>query len=143
VIQLAKRSSTDFLFECDKADAGALTSGLTPYITSFGDLKVDKGTVDSTPFGATAATYLLGVITKYDPIPIGFFYDDAAEPAPNAVFDITKYTHAVTRSFSLTVGGARVYTGELWISAWNVNMNVGDYHKCTATVQFTGTIAVA
>jgi len=51
--------------------------------------------------------------------------------------------HAVTRSFSLTLGGTRVYTGELWISDFKTGLNVGDYHTCTATVQFTGTIAVA
>ena len=140
---MAKRSSVDVLLEVDKADAGVLTSGLTPYITSIGDLEVNKGVVDSTPFGASAAAYLLGVLTKYEPIAIGFFYDDAAEPAPNAVFDITKYAHAVTRSFSLTVGGTRVYTGELWIHDWKVNFEVGSYHNCTATVQFTGTIGVA
>jgi len=140
---MAKRSSVDVLFEVDKADGGALTSGLTPFITSIGDLAVNKGTVDSTPFGVSAAQFLLGVLTKYEPIDIGFIYDDAAEPAPNAVFDTTKVVHAVTRSFSLTVGGTRVYTGELWIASWKVGMNVGDYHQCTATVQFTGTIAVA
>ena len=140
---MAKRSSIDVLFEVDKADGGALTSGLTPFITSIGDLAVNKGTVDSTPFGVSAAQFLLGVLTKYEPIDIGFFYDDAAEPAPNAVFDTTKVTHAVTRTFSLTVGGTRVYAGELWIANWKVGMNVGDYHQCTATVQFTGTITVA
>jgi hypothetical protein len=140
---VANKSSVDFVFEVDKADAGALTSGLTAYITSFGGLKVSKGTVESTPFGQDAAEYLLGVIKKYEPIAVGFFYDDAAEPAPNAVFDIHKVTHAVTRSFSLTVGGTRVYTGELWIPEFEINMEVGSHHKCTATVQFTGDITVA
>jgi len=140
---MAKRSSIDVLFEVDKADGGALTSGLTPFITSIGDLAFDKGMIESTPFGVSAATFLLGVFSTYADIDIGFFYDDAAEPAPNAVFDITKVVHAVTRSFSLTLGGTRVYTGELWITNWKVNMTVGDYHKCTATVKFTGAIAVA
>jgi len=140
---MAYRSSVDVLFEADKADGGALTSGLTPYITKFGDLEFTKGTVESTPFGVSAAAYLLGVISRYAPMDIEFRYNDAAEPAPNAVFDITKVTHTVTRSFSLTVGGSRVYTGELWITNWKANMNVGDIHVCTATVQFTGTINVA
>ena len=140
---MANRSSVDVLFEVDKADGGALTSGLTPYITKFGDLDFTKGTVDSTGFGVSAAAYLLGVISKYVPMEIVFFYNDAAEPAPNAVFDITKVVHTVTRTFSLTVGGTRVYTGELWITNWKVNMTVGDIHVCTATVQFTGVIGVA
>lgn len=140
---MAKRSSVDVLLEVDKADAGALTSGLTPYITKIGDLVLNKGSVESTPFGASAAEYLLGVIKRYAPIDIEFLYDDAAEPAPNAVFDITKVTHAVTRSFSLTLGGTRVYTGELLITDFKTGLNVGDYHTCTATVQFTGTIGVA
>lgn len=140
---MSNRSSVDFIFEVDKADAGILTSGLTPYILNFGPLKVTKGTIEATPFGTAAAAYLLGVLKRYEPIDIVFFYDDAAEPAPNAVFDIHKVTHAVTRSFSLTVGGTRVYTGELWISDFVISMEVGQWHKCTATVQFTGTISVA
>lgn len=140
---MAKYSSKDVLLEVDKADGGALTSGLTPYITSIGDITFNKGTVESTPFGVDAATYLLGVISKYAPIDLGFMFDDAAEPAPNAVFDTTKVTHAVTRSFSLTLGGTRVYTGELWITDFKTGINVGDYHTCTATVQFTGPIGVA
>lgn len=140
---MAKRSSVDVLFEVDKADGGALTSGLTPFITSIGDLAVNKGTVESTPFGVSAAQFLLGVLTKYEPIDLGFIYDDAAEPAPNAVFDITKVTHAVTRTFLLTLGGTRTYGGELWIANWKVGLAVGEYHAATATVQFTGTITVA
>ena len=140
---MANRSSVDVVFEVDKADSGTLTSGLTAHITNIGSLKVTKGTVESTPFGVSAAEYLQGVITRYDPIQIGFFYDDAAEPAPNAVFDIHKVTHAVTRSFSLTIGGTRVYTGELWITDFEIVPEVGSQHRCTATVQFTGTIGVA
>jgi len=140
---MAKRSSVDLLFEVDKADGGVLTSGLTPSITKFGDLNFTKGTIPATAFGETSEKYLLGIISKYDPIPLEFWYDDAAEPAPNAVFDITKVTHAVTRSFSLTLGGTRVYTGELWITDWKVTPTIGEYHNCVATVQFTGVISVA
>ncbi len=140
---MAKRSSIDVLFEVDKADGGALTSGLTPYITKLGDLNFTKGTVEATAFSQSAFAALLGPVSKYEPIDIVFFYDDAAEPAPNAVFDVTKVVHAVTRSFSFTIGGTRVYTGELWITNWKVGMTVGSIHECTATVQFTGTIAVA
>lgn len=140
---MTKRSSVDVLFEVDKADSGTLTNGLTPYITKFGELNFTKGTIVATAFGDTAEKYLLGIISKYDPIPLEFWYDDAAEPAPNAIFDITKVTHAVTRTFSLTLGGTRVYGGELWITDWKVNLNIGDYHLCTATVQFTGAISVA
>jgi hypothetical protein len=138
---MAKKSSVDFLFEIDKADGGALTSGLTPYITEFGGLKVSKGTVESTPFGVSAAQFLLGVVSKYDPITVKGFYDNAAEPAPDAVFNIRKYTHAVTRSFSLTVGSA--VTGELWITDYEITFTQGNYHEYTATVQFTGAIPEA
>jgi hypothetical protein len=140
---VAKRSSVDVLFEVDKADGGVLTTGLTPFITKFGDLNFTKGTIPATAFGDTSEKYLLGIISKYDPIPVDFWYDDAAEPAPNAVFDITKYVHAVTRSFSLTLGGARVYTGELWITEYKVTPTIGEYHNCVATLQFDGDIAVA
>jgi len=140
---MAKRSSVDFLFEVDKADSGALTSGLTPYITKFGDLAINKGTTDVTPFGTSAASYLLNVIKKYDAIPISGVYDDGSEPCPDAVFNIHKYTHAVTRSFSCTVGGTRIYTGELWIVAYKITFEVGQYHGYETEVQFTDTISIA
>lgn len=140
---MAKYASTSFVLEVDKADAGALTSGLTAYITKFGDLVVSKGSVESTPFGVAAAEYLLGVIKRYEPIVIEGFYDDGAEPAPDAVFNIGKNTHAVTRSFSLTIGGAKVLTGELWITDYKRGFTVGDYTTYAATVQFTGTISEA
>lgn len=140
---MAKRSSVDVLFEVDVSDGGALSSGLTPYITKFGDLNFTKGTIPATAFGDTSEKYLLGIISKYDPIPLEFWYDDGVAPAPVAIFDITKVTHAVTRSFSLTLGGTRVYTGELWITDFKVTPSIGEYHLCVATVQFDGDVAVA
>lgn len=140
---MAKRSSVDVIFEVDAADGGSLSSGLTQYITKFGDLSFSKGTIPATAFGQTSEAFLLGLIKKYEPIQIEFWYDDGAAPAPNAIFDTTKVTHTATRSFSLTLGGTRVYTGELWITDWKVTMNIGDYHLCTATVQFTGDVNVA
>jgi hypothetical protein len=138
---MAKKSSVDFLFEIDKADGGVLTSGLTPYITEFGPLKVSKGSVESTPFGASAAQFLQGVVSKYDPIVIKGFWDGAAEPAPDAVFNIRKYVHAVTRSFSLTIGTA--VTGECWITDYEVTFTQGNYHEYSATIQMTGVIGEA
>jgi len=137
---LAKYSSVDFLFEIDKADAGALTSGLTAYITKFGDVNISKGSVDSTPFGVSAAEYLLGVIMKYDPITIEGFFDDAAEPAPDAVLNIGNYAHAETRTFLLTIGGAKTIGGECWITDYKRGFQVGDYTTYSATIQPTGTI---
>lgn len=138
---MAKKDSTTFIFEVDKADAGALTSGLTAYITEFGPLKVSRGVVESTPFGVSAAQFLAGVVKKHEPIVIKGFYDNGAEPAPDAVFNIRKYTHSQTRSFSLTVNTA--ITGELWITDYEVTFTNGSYHEYAATVQFTGTITEA
>jgi len=140
---LSKYSSTAFLFEIDKADSGALTSGLTAYITKFGDVNVNKGAIESTPFGVSAAAYLGGVIKKYEPITIEGFFDDAAEPAPNAVLNIGLVTHAVTRSFSITVGTGETITGECWITDYKRGFTVGDYTTYSATIQPTGTITEA
>jgi hypothetical protein len=131
------------LFEVDKTDGGALTSGLTPYITKFGDLTVNKGTVESTPFGSAVSTYLLGVIRNYEPIVIEGFFNDAAEPAPDVVFNPARTAHALTRTFSLTIGGARVIGGELWITNYKRGFEVGGYTTYAVTVQFTGTITEA
>lgn len=140
---MSKYSSTSFAFEIDKADSGALTSGLTAHITKFGDIVVNKGSVESTPFGVSAAEYLQGVIKRYEPITIEGLYDDGAEPAPDAVFNIGAVTHAVTRSFSLTIGGAKTVTGECWITDYKRGFEVGGYTSYSATIQPTGTITEA
>lgn len=140
---MAKYSSVSILFEVDKADSGALTSGLTAYITKFGDLTVNKGMIDTTPFGASSATFVQGVFKTYEPLVIGGFYDDAAEPAPDAVFNIGKVTHAVTRTFSLTIGGAKTVGGELWITNYKRGFAVGEYTSWEATLQLTGVITEA
>ena len=137
---MTKYSSVSFLFEIDKADGGALTVGLTPYITKFGDVNVTKGSVDSTVFGSAVGAYLLGVIKRYDPIVIGGFYESGAEPMPDAVFNIGAVVHAVTRTFLTTLGGAKTIGGECWIIDYKRTFEVGNYHGYETTIQPTGTI---
>jgi hypothetical protein len=140
---VAKYNSTDLTFEVDKSDGGALTSGLTAYITKFGDVVVDRGTIDASVFGTEAAVFLSGIVKRYDAVVIGGMYDDGAEPAPDAVFNIGKVTHSQTRTFLLTLGGSSTVGGELWITQYKRTFSMSDYHGWEATLQFTGTIAEA
>ena len=134
---MTKYSSVNFSFEIDKADGGALTVGLTPYITKFGEVNVTKGFVPADVFGSAVGTYLLGVIKRYDPIVLGGFYESGAEPMPDAVFNSV---HAVTRTFLITLGGAKTIGGECWFDGYKRTFEVGNYHGYEVTIQATGTI---
>ena len=134
-----KHSSVEFSFTIDKADGGA-PEDITAYITKFGDIVVDKGSVVSTPLGVDAEEYLLGVITKYEPIVIEGFYDDTATTGPDAILNIGKVVHAVTRSAVATLATSRTIAGEVWITNYKRGVTVGEYTSFSATIQFTGAV---
>lgn len=142
---MAKYSSVDTIFEIDVADGGALSSGFSAaYLT--GNIEVDftKGDpIESTAHGASAWTGLQGVISRMAPFTLEGFYDDTATTGPDAILNIQRVTHAVTRSFSLTLGTGEVITGECWITNYKVVSSVGTYHTFTATITPTGTIGWA
>lgn len=140
---MAKADSTDFLFEIDVADSGALSSGFTAYLTRIGDIEVSKGTVSSTPLGADTATYMLGVFKDYPAFTIEGWYDDTADTGPDAILNIGRVTHAVTRSFSITFASGKTVTGECWITNYKRTEAVGEYCGFSATLQPTGTITEA
>jgi hypothetical protein len=142
---MAKYSSVNTIFEIDTADGGSLSSGFSAaYLT--GPIEVDftKGdVVESTPYGASAFAGLRGVISRMAPFNLEGFYDDTASTGPDAILNIQRVTHAVTRSFSLTLGTGEVITGECWITNYKVTSSVGNYHTFSATITPTGTIAWA
>jgi len=139
---MAKYSSVSVVFKIDKADAGALQD-ITPYITKIGDVNVVKGLIETTPFGTASASFLQGVFKKYDEFAIEGYYDDTATDGPDAILNIGAVTHAVTRSFELTIGGSKKVSGELWITGYKRGFAVGDYTTFSATVIPTGTITEA
>jgi hypothetical protein len=137
-----KHSSTEITLTIDKSDGGALQD-ITAYLTKIGDVTVSKGTVTSTPYGVSAAAYLLGVIKDYPAFTLEGFYDDTATDGPDAILNVGRVTHAVTRSFVLTIATGKTLTGEAWITDYKRGTAVGEYTTFSATIQPTGTIAEA
>ena len=137
-----KHNSTELTFTIDSADGGSLQD-ITQYLTKIGDVVVSKGSVNVTPFGATASAYLLGVIKDYPSFTLEGYYDDTSSTGPDAILDIGKVVHSQTRSFVLTISSGKTITGELWITDYKRGFTVGDYTTFVATVQATGTITEA
>lgn len=137
---MTKYSSPSVEFEIDTTDTGPITTNFADYITKIGDVTVGRPLIESTPFSASLAEYLLSVFKKYEPITIEGFYDDTASTGPDAVLNIGKVTHAATRSFTLTIGGSKTVSGECWITEYKRTFTVGEYHGYAATIQPTGTI---
>jgi len=137
---MAKYSSPSIDFQIDSADGGSLTSAgvFVDYITKIGDVNITRPLIESTPFGASTAEYLLSVFKKYEPFTIEGYYDDTATTGPDAVLNIGKYTHSQTRSIKLTIGGTKTIEGEVWITEYKRTFTVGEYHGYTATLQPSG-----
>ena len=137
-----KHNSTEITFTIDSTDGGSLQD-ITAYLTKIGDVAVSKGSVNATPFGASASAYLLGVIKDYPSFTLEGYYDDTSSTGPDAILDIGKVTHTQTRTFLLTIASGKTVGGELWITDYKRGFTVGDYTTFVATVQPTGTIAEA
>ena len=141
---MAKHGSNDVSFEIDTADAGALSTNFgTTYLTKIGDYVVNREAVEATPFGVVDEQYLIGVIKKREPLVIEGWYDDTASTGPDAILNIGRVTHAVTRSTVLTFATGKTVTGEVWIEKYTRTMAIGEYHGFSATLRYTGTITEA
>lgn len=142
---MAKYSSANFSFQIADTDgSGGTLRNITSYITKLGDLNVNKGVIDLTPFGASSAVLMVGIFKKYDPFTIGGVYDDAAS-GPEACLNIGRYTHADIRKCTITIGGSRTLVGDgsaggAWILDFKRTFNVGEYTGFEATLQLSGTI---
>jgi len=148
---MAKYSSPNLSFEIARTDGGALTSGFSQYITKFGEINITRPLIESTPFAASIAQYLVSIFKKYEPFTVEGFFDDAATTGPDAVLNIGKYANVAYRQFILTLGGSKTITGDgvagtgggLWIVNYKRTFNVGEYHTYSCELQATGTIVEA
>jgi hypothetical protein len=137
-----KHNSSESAFEIDIADGGSLSTGFVQYLTKIGPFSTKRPSKDATSFAATVETFLRGVVLRREPITIEGMYDDTATTGPDAVLDINKITHAVTRSCVITFASGKTVTGEVWIEEYQVTQEFDNYHAYSAVIRFTGTVTV-
>jgi hypothetical protein len=136
-----KHGSNEVIIEFEKADSvGSADTNITAYVTKLGDITLNKGAVESTPFGVSFPEYLAGVLKKYEPITLEGFYDDTATTGPDAIFNSV---NAVARYWKITYGNGKYTSGRCWITEYKRGDGVGNYWTYTATIQPTGTIVEA
>jgi len=148
---MAKYSSPNLAFEIAISDGGAMTTGFSQYITKFGEINITRPLIESTPFAASIAQYLVSIFKKYETFTIEGFFDDTTSTGPDSVLNIGKYTNAAYRQFSLTLGGSKTITGNgvagtgggVWIVSYKRTFNVGEYHGYSCELQATGAIVEA
>jgi len=136
---MTKFGSNSIVIKMDNADTGDSATDITAYVTKIGDVAVNKGLIDVTPFGTASAAFLQGVFKTYEPIEVSGFFDDTASTGPDAIFNIGRYTHAVARTLRIEFG-TRYVSGECWIIAYKRGDEVGGYVTYSATLQLTGTV---
>jgi len=131
--------SNSVIIEFEKADSvGSADTNITAYVTKLGDININKGAIESTPYGVSFPVYLAAVLKRYEEITIEGDYNDTVTTGPDAIFNST---NAVARYWKITYGGGKYTSGRCWITGYKRGGEVGGYIQYTATIMPTGTIS--
>lgn len=130
-----KYGSDDVQIEID--NSGGTLTDITAYVTAIGGVEIEALTEETTPFGVTNPTHGAVGMTEMAEIDIEGFYDDAASPAPDALFGGGL---GATRTLTITWGGSKTTSVEVIIKKYVRTATVRELHKYVATVLPTGAI---
>lgn len=138
---MAKYNSSNVVIKFDNASGAA--QDITAYVLNNLALKKKGVFEESTPFGASAVSRLYAGMKDSDPIQIECFYDDAASPAPDALFDDVgnvATTGGATRTLEITWGGTKKSAVECFIQDYTKKTDVGKLHRSIVTLLPSGTV---
>lgn len=138
---MAKYNSSNVTIEFDNA-AGALQN-ITAYVLNNLSLKKKGVFEEATSFGASAVARLYAGMKDTEPIQIECFYDDAASPAPDALFDDignVATTGGATRTLKITWGGTKTSSVEMFIQDYEKKTDVGKLHRSVVTLLPSGAV---
>jgi hypothetical protein len=140
---VAKATPVDFKVEFDDTDGGSLVN-VTPYVRTINGVDVEGVLEESHPFGVAWFESLATGMKRMNDVEIGGFYDDAASPAPNAVFnDVADDPAAATRTLKLTWRGTKTTTVETRIMRYSRRAVTNELTKYAVTLRPTGAVTEA
>lgn len=132
---MAKYGSDDVTISID--NAGGTLTDITAHVTAIGGIKIEALTEETTPFGVANPTHAGTGMVEWAEFDLEGFYDDAASPAPDALFGGGL---GATRTFEIGWGGSKTTSVEVIIKKYVRTATVRELHKYVATVLPTGAI---
>lgn len=138
---MSKYNSSNLIIEFD--NAALALQVITPYVLRCGSLKKKGLFEESTAYGKSVVERLYAGMKDTEPIVLGGFYDDAASPAPDALFDDignVATTGGGTRTLKITWGGTKTSSVEMFIQDYEKLPDVGKLHQYNVTLLPSGAV---
>lgn len=130
-----KHGSAEISISYDDGPGGSLRN-ITPYVTSFGGIKITSNMQKSTVFGVAIETMLPTGMSVFAQIPIGGFFDDTATVGPHVVFIAPDTSpQSATRTLTVVMGNSKTWTGEGFLVSYEVLGKNGNLTEYTAVLQ--------
>lgn len=129
----------DVIIEVDVSVGGAL-GVLTPYVLEINGIKREAILQERTPFGKTWLEFLATGMKQLEKIEMTLLYDDAAVPAPDAMFTGKE---GEQRTFKITYGGTKTTSVETLIESSERIAKVKEKTLMRVVLQPTGTVTEA
>lgn len=136
---MANYGWADLDIKIDVTDGGALTS-IKTHVRALTVGKRVRLSEENTTAGSTWEAHLLTGIRKMEQCTLEGVYDDTASTGPKAIFETS--THAVTRSFQITLGSTNTIDVESWILDFEAGTPSKGKVTWKATIQPTGTVTL-
>ena len=137
---MAKRGSNEVVVEYD--NAGGTLVDITQHVLELSSLDVEIVLEDSHSFGDSWAEALAVGLRKLADVTIMGFYDDAASPAPDALFqgNIPTGPASTSKTLKITFGGTKTLSVETFIAKYRRIPKRGEITKYEVVLRPTGTV---
>lgn len=115
-----KHGSTEITISYDDGPGGTLRV-ITPYVLSFGGIKLSALQQKSTTFASTVEAMLPTGMSVIAQITIGGLFDDTATVGPHVVFIAPDTSpQASTRTLTVVIGNSKTWTSEGYLVSYEV-----------------------
>lgn len=130
-----KHGSAEITISYDDSPGGSLRA-ITPYVTSFGGIKITSNMQKSTYFGATIEQMLPTGLSTIAQITVGGFFDDTATVGPHIVFIAPDTSpQSATRTLTVVIGNSKTWTSEGFLVSYEVLGKNGNLTEYAAVLQ--------
>lgn len=137
---MAKYAAKDIIIEYD--NAGGTLVDITQYILELSSIDVEFVFEESHSFGDQYVEALAVGLRRMQDVTLSGFYDDAASPAPDALFqgNIPTGPASATKTLKITFGGTKTVSVETHLAKYRRMPKRGEVTKFEVTLKPTGTI---
>lgn len=130
-----KHGSSEVTISYDDGPGGSLRV-ITPYVLTFGGIKLTSVMQKSTTFGTALEAMLPTGMSVIAQITITGFFDDTATVGPHVVFIAPDTSpQAATRTLTVVIGNSKTWTSEGYLVSYEPGVKNGLLTEYIAVIQ--------